>query len=126
MARGQQPNRGPVREHRRYILIDIDERVASVTSGQPRESFKRVFKDVGPSPDLRIGVSDSVVVTIRDCFANSRSRLNRSKSAILFASPSDEFENRVRSCAICAIRAQLRQLRVELRHFQGQGRRREC
>ena len=52
-----------------YILIDIDERVASITSGQPRESFKRVFKDVGPSPDLRIGVSDSVVVTIWEAAA---------------------------------------------------------
>ena len=52
-----------------FILIDIDERVASITSGQPRESFKRVFKDVGPSPDLRIGVSDSVVVTIWEAAA---------------------------------------------------------
>jgi polysaccharide biosynthesis/export protein len=47
-----------------YVLLDITERIVSISSGQPRESFKRVFSDVGPSPDLRIGVSDSVVVTI--------------------------------------------------------------
>jgi polysaccharide biosynthesis/export protein len=47
-----------------YVLLDISERIVSISSAQPRESFKRVFSDVGPSPDLRIGVSDSVVVTI--------------------------------------------------------------
>jgi polysaccharide biosynthesis/export protein len=47
-----------------YMLLDITERIVSISSAQPRESFKRVFTDVGPSPDLRIGVSDSVVVTI--------------------------------------------------------------
>jgi polysaccharide biosynthesis/export protein len=47
-----------------YVLLDITERIVSISSTQPRESFKRVFSDVGPSPDLRIGVSDSVVVTI--------------------------------------------------------------
>jgi polysaccharide biosynthesis/export protein len=47
-----------------YVLVDIDERVASISAGQPRESFKRVFNTGRPPPDLRIGVSDSVVVTI--------------------------------------------------------------
>jgi len=47
-----------------YVLLDIDERIASISASQPRESFRRVFSDVGPAPDLRIGVSDSVVVTI--------------------------------------------------------------
>src|ERR1700750_2092830 len=47
-----------------YVVLDITERIVSISSAQPRESFKRVFSDVGPSPDLRIGVSDSVVVTI--------------------------------------------------------------
>jgi polysaccharide biosynthesis/export protein len=47
-----------------YVLLDISERVVSISAAQPRESLKRVFSDVGPSPDLRIGVSDSVVVTI--------------------------------------------------------------
>ena len=52
-----------------YVLIDIDERVATITAGQPRNSFKRVFNNVGPAPDLRIGVSDSVVVTIWEAAA---------------------------------------------------------
>jgi polysaccharide biosynthesis/export protein len=47
-----------------YVLVDIDPRVASITASQPRESFKQVFRDVGPAPDLRIGVADSVAVTI--------------------------------------------------------------
>jgi len=52
-----------------YVLVDIDERVAGITSGQPRDSFRHVFRDVGPAPDLRIGVSDSVVVTIWEAAA---------------------------------------------------------
>jgi hypothetical protein len=30
-----------------YVLLDITERIVSISSGQPRESFKRVFSDVG-------------------------------------------------------------------------------
>src|SRR5258707_3620579 len=55
-----------------YVLVDIDERVAGITSSQPRDSFKHVFRDVGPAPDLRIGVSDSVVVTIWEAAAGRR------------------------------------------------------
>ncbi|MBV9970936.1 MAG: hypothetical protein JO228_13200, partial [Xanthobacteraceae bacterium] len=32
-----------------YVLLDITERIISISSTQPRESFKRVFSDVGPS-----------------------------------------------------------------------------
>jgi len=52
-----------------YVLLDIDERIAGISASQPRESFKRVFSDVGPAPDLRIGISDSVVVTIWEAAA---------------------------------------------------------
>ncbi len=52
-----------------YVLVDIDERVASITASQPRESFKRVFTAGRPPPDLRIGVGDSVVVTIWEAAA---------------------------------------------------------
>src|ERR1700694_3033586 len=52
-----------------YILVDIDERIASITSSQPRNSFARVFHDTGPAPDLRVGVGDSVVVTIYEAAA---------------------------------------------------------
>jgi len=47
-----------------YVLVSVDERVASISASEPRESFKRVFTAGRPAPDLRIGVSDSVVVTI--------------------------------------------------------------
>jgi polysaccharide export outer membrane protein len=52
-----------------YILVDIDERIASITSSQPRDSFARVFPNTGPAPDLRVGVGDSVVVTIYEAAA---------------------------------------------------------
>lgn len=52
-----------------YVLVDIDERVASITSSQPRNSFARVFHNTGPAPDLRVGVGDSVVVTIYEAAA---------------------------------------------------------
>src|SRR5579863_1891936 len=52
-----------------YVLVNLDERVASITASQPRESFKRVFTAGRPAPNLRIGVSDSVVVTIWEAAA---------------------------------------------------------
>lgn len=47
-----------------FVVVDIDERVTAISAAQPRESFRSVFRDVRPAPDLRIGVGDSVVVTI--------------------------------------------------------------
>jgi polysaccharide biosynthesis/export protein len=67
-----------------YVLFDIDERIVSISAAQPRESFRGVFHDVGPAPDLRIGVSDSVVVTIWEAGAGglfSASANERSISA---------------------------------------------
>jgi polysaccharide export outer membrane protein len=52
-----------------YVLVGIDEHVASISASQPRESFKRVFTSGRPAPDLRIGISDSVVVTIWEAAA---------------------------------------------------------
>lgn len=52
-----------------YILIDIDERVTSIYAAQPQNSFKSVFANYSPAPDLRIGVGDSVVVTIWEAAA---------------------------------------------------------
>jgi len=52
-----------------YVLLDVDERIASICAAQPRESFKRVFPEARPAPDLRIGISDSVVVTIWEAAA---------------------------------------------------------
>lgn len=47
-----------------YVVVDVDERVTRIWAAQPRESFRRVFREGGPAPDLRIGIGDSVVVTI--------------------------------------------------------------
>jgi polysaccharide biosynthesis/export protein len=67
-----------------YVVVDIDERVASISASQPRGSFKRVFANVRPAPDLRIGVSDSVEVTIWEAASGglfSASATDRSISA---------------------------------------------
>src|ERR1700738_3978767 len=52
-----------------YILVDIDERIASITSSQPRNSFARVCRRTGPAHGLQGGVADSVVVTIYEAAA---------------------------------------------------------
>ena len=46
-----------------YVLIDVDERVASIRAAQPRDTLK-VFGNRQPAPDVRIGVGDAVSVTI--------------------------------------------------------------
>lgn len=51
-----------------YVLVDVDEHVASVWAAQPRDTLK-VFSDRRPAPDARIGVGDSVVVTIWEAAA---------------------------------------------------------
>jgi polysaccharide biosynthesis/export protein len=52
-----------------YILVDIDERVTAIYAAQPQNSFKSVFANYSPAPDLRIGAGDSVVVTIWEAAA---------------------------------------------------------
>lgn len=47
-----------------YVLIDINERVAAICAAQPHASLRRVFHDTRPAPDLRIGIGDTVSVTI--------------------------------------------------------------
>jgi polysaccharide export outer membrane protein len=67
-----------------YVVVDVDERVVSVFASQPRESFKRVFNDILPAPDLRVGVGDSVVATIYEAAAGglfSASEADRGISA---------------------------------------------
>ena len=51
-----------------YVLIDVDERVAGVWAAQPKDSL-RVFGDQRPAPDIRIGVGDSITVTIWEAAA---------------------------------------------------------
>jgi polysaccharide biosynthesis/export protein len=52
-----------------YVIVDLDDRAVSVCAAQPRESFRHVFNDVLPAPDLRVGVGDSVIVTIYEAAA---------------------------------------------------------
>jgi len=72
-----------------YVLINLDERVASICNAQPRNSFSRIFLDRRPAPDLRIGVGDTVAVTIYEAaagglFSASADKISTgSRSAIL-------------------------------------------
>lgn len=47
-----------------YVLIDIDDRVVGIVSNEPKGSLVRLFHDRRPPPDIRIGVGDTVSVTI--------------------------------------------------------------
>lgn len=49
---------------KRYVIVDIDERVAAILASHPGPSFRARFGDYRPAPDTRIGVGDEVRVTI--------------------------------------------------------------
>jgi polysaccharide export outer membrane protein len=48
----------------RFDLVDIDDNVVAALNAGPRESFKTRFKKYGKPPQPKIGVGDSVVVSI--------------------------------------------------------------
>jgi polysaccharide export outer membrane protein len=52
-----------------YVLIDLDEHIASICNAQPRNSLVRIFSDQRPAPDIRIGTGDTVSVTIWEAAA---------------------------------------------------------
>ena len=47
-----------------YILVDVDQRVASILASEPHPTLFGTFRDRRPRPDLRIGVGDGLTVTI--------------------------------------------------------------
>jgi polysaccharide export outer membrane protein len=66
-----------------FIVVDVDERVASIWAKQPKDTL-RVFGDIRPAPDIRIGRGDSVQVTIWEAASGglfSASPLDRTASA---------------------------------------------
>jgi polysaccharide export outer membrane protein len=48
----------------RFDLVDVDDHVVSTLLAEPRESFHSRFKKYGKSPQPKIGVGDSVVISI--------------------------------------------------------------
>ncbi|MDB5510997.1 MAG: hypothetical protein JWR08_480 [Enterovirga sp.] len=75
---------------KRYVVLDIDERVVSILASFPGPSFRARFGDYRPAPDLRIGVGDDVRVTIWEAAAGG-----------LFSSPAvDRFGTGSRSAII--------------------------
>jgi len=53
-----------------YVLIDLDERIASICNAQPSNSLVRIFSDQSCS-DIRIGTGDTVSVTIWEAAAGA-------------------------------------------------------
>jgi polysaccharide export outer membrane protein len=47
-----------------YIVVDIDGRVASAVNARPKSSLVRMFKSGKKPPDVRLGVGDTITVTI--------------------------------------------------------------
>ena len=54
---------------RRYVVVDLDERVSAILARLPGPSFRARFGDYRPAPESRIGVGDEVRVTIWEAAA---------------------------------------------------------
>jgi polysaccharide export outer membrane protein len=52
-----------------YVVVDLDPRVISIINKQPRVSLSGMFKSGKNPPDVKIGVGDSVTVTIWEAAA---------------------------------------------------------
>jgi polysaccharide export outer membrane protein len=52
-----------------YVLVDIDARIASIVARRPNSTLSGMFKDGKRPPDVRIGVGDSITVTIWEAAA---------------------------------------------------------
>ena len=74
----------------RYVILDLDERVAAILASHPGPSFRARFGDYRPPPSLRIGVGDELRVTIWEAASGG-----------LFSSPAvDRFSTGSRSALI--------------------------
>jgi polysaccharide export outer membrane protein len=58
-----------VRQRRRFDLVDIDRHVVNVLATQPKASFYERFRSYGKPPPAKIGIGDSVAVTIWEAAA---------------------------------------------------------
>jgi polysaccharide export outer membrane protein len=47
-----------------YIVVDIDGRVASIVNTRPKASLSKMFRTGKKPPDVRLGVGDTITVTI--------------------------------------------------------------
>lgn len=56
-------------DHLRYILRDIDDNVATILASTGATSFNGSFGDRRPPPNQRIGIGDTVIVTIWEAAA---------------------------------------------------------
>jgi polysaccharide export outer membrane protein len=74
----------------RFDLIDITDNVVTALRAQPKESFKARFKKYGKPPQPKIGVGDSVVVSIWEAAGGG----------LLGASPTDHVSTGTRSVTI--------------------------
>lgn len=73
------PTTGPVADEvvsngdneieRRYVVIDVDDRAASILSNLPGPSLRARFGDYRPAPENKIGIGDEIRVTIWEAAA---------------------------------------------------------
>ncbi|MCW5746191.1 MAG: polysaccharide export protein [Alphaproteobacteria bacterium] len=78
-ACGSLPSQGPLAsevvaqvskdELSRYLIVDVDERIAEIVRQRRGDTFKGKFGDGRPAPYQRIGVGDGVTVTIWEAAA---------------------------------------------------------
>lgn len=74
----------------RYVILDLDERVAAILASHTGPSFRARFGDYRPPPALRIGIGDEIRVTIWEAASGG-----------LFSSPAiDRFSTGSRSALI--------------------------
>jgi polysaccharide biosynthesis/export protein len=74
----------------RFDLIDINDNVVTALRAQPKESFKARFKKYGKPPQPKIGIGDSVVVSIWEAAGGG----------LFGASPTDHVSSGSRSVTI--------------------------
>lgn len=74
----------------RFDLVDIDDNVVAAVLAEPRESFHARFKKYGRPPQPKIGIGDSVVVSIWEAAAGG----------LFSASPTDHVSAGSRSVTI--------------------------
>ncbi len=60
---------GDTAVEKRYVIVDLDERVAAVLARHNGPTFRARFGDYRPAPDIRIGIGDEVRVTIWEAAA---------------------------------------------------------
>jgi polysaccharide biosynthesis/export protein len=63
-TKGQVEDQAAPNGRLRFDLIDVNEKVVSAVLARPAQSFRTAFRDYGKPPNPKIGIGDTVAVTI--------------------------------------------------------------